>query len=107
MVLNLQKQVKQLQARHEELRLDGVINRCIDQMLVDGDGGDAAMDRTVADGTTFHTLDTTTTGFTSWERDGEARGKADWVIPQGCTDFSRRMLFIHGGKHLTFRLFRT
>jgi hypothetical protein len=76
----------------------------MDQMIVDCDGGDAAMDRTIAEGTTFHSLETATTGFTAWERDGEARGKADWVVPKGCTDFSRRVLFIHGGGYTWYKV---
>ena len=84
-------------------RVDAVIDHCIDQMCADGDGGEKGMDLVMAEGCEFQELRPETTGFTKWERGGEPRGNAEWMVPPGCTDWSRRMLFLHGGSYMWYK----
>ncbi|GAB5365313.1 hypothetical protein AAMO2058_001046800 [Amorphochlora amoebiformis] len=77
------------------------IKRQRDTIWADEPDWDATLDKKIVEGTEFVELDVKITGFPSWEREGKARGNAEWVIPGEFAlsqpRHEKRMLFLHGG----------
>eukprot|EP01064_Diplonema_japonicum_P028408 TRINITY_DN4353_c1_g1_i3.p1 TRINITY_DN4353_c1_g1~~TRINITY_DN4353_c1_g1_i3.p1 ORF type:complete len:317 (+),score=88.66 TRINITY_DN4353_c1_g1_i3:127-1077(+) len=60
------------------------------------------MDKHQEEGVLITQLPVEKTGFREWEREGEKRGTAEWVVPDGCEDANHRVLFIHGGAYTMY-----
>jgi len=59
--------------------------------------GEADLDKIVETDVTIKTLETSVTGFQAWERNGEARGTADYLFSESSANSKVRILFLHGG----------
>lgn len=81
------------------------IDQLIDEILRSGTYGEAELDKQLAPGVRIVKLSPKETGFPAWKRDKEEypddadqdRGHADWLVPEGASNSSARILYTHGG----------
>mmetsp|Transcript_31841 Transcript_31841/g.90855 ORF Transcript_31841/g.90855 Transcript_31841/m.90855 type:complete len:405 (-) Transcript_31841:102-1316(-) len=82
-----------------------VAAKCVRKMQKSGDGGESELDQQLAPGVRVFKVPPALTGFPAWRRNKDyvysqadlRRGFADWVVPDGATHLTPRILYCHGG----------
>eukprot|EP01064_Diplonema_japonicum_P035018 TRINITY_DN742_c0_g3_i1.p1 TRINITY_DN742_c0_g3~~TRINITY_DN742_c0_g3_i1.p1 ORF type:complete len:359 (+),score=97.14 TRINITY_DN742_c0_g3_i1:834-1910(+) len=79
------------------------VDVCIETFRQSMDYGETGIDKSLAEGTTIHVLEGVKVS-SAWERNGEARGTAEWIIPKRMPRKAERdrILFLHGGGYSSY-----